>query len=119
MENGLREATIAAMSILSIQIQPERLGGIQTDHIVVQLRAAAEAHANVSAVEVARGDNEGPFVNVNITSDDLPALWLVVKQQVEAAQIASGCIVVCQGARCWDDYLLLHHFDPEKKLDSI
>ena len=33
--------------------------------------------------------------------------------------LAAAAIIVCEGEHGWDDYLLLHHFDPAEPLDTM
>jgi hypothetical protein len=71
-------------------------------------------------VSVSRGEEGGGYVNVGLKAADSVALWAAVRKQLQAeAGLARAAIVVCQGERGWDDYLLLHHFDPSQVLDMM
>ena len=56
------------------------------------------------------------YVNITFQTDDPKKLnkW-ALEQLGDLKKIA---IIVCEGDFGWDDYLLLHHFDPEEKLDD-
>jgi hypothetical protein len=44
----------------------------------------------------------------------------VIRELLQAdPALANIAIVVCQGERGWDDYLLLHHFDSSVPLDQL
>lgn len=101
------------MKGLKVQIQSARVPGVDVTATIARLRAVAEAVVDY-------GDDNGPFVNVRYETADLPAVWAGVKEvlRTDAALARSG-IVCCQGDHGWDDYLLLHHFDPAEPLDEL
>jgi hypothetical protein len=71
-------------------------------------------------VSVGEGHDATRYVNVNLRPADVAGLWAVVREQLQAdAALAGATIVVCQGEHGWDDYLLLHHFDPSQVLDDL
>lgn len=57
-------------------------------------------------------------------TDFREAFWAVLMPALRdghsvGSTISRACIVVCEGAQGWDDYLLLHHFDPAEVLDHF
>ena len=48
-----------------------------------------------------------------------PPFWKAILESGALARISRGAIITCQGKRGWDDYLLLHHFDPAEELDTL
>ena len=107
------------MKCLHIQLQPELCAG-NAEHHVKELTALATASAPDAVVNVDRGDDGGPFINVNIDTDDIAALWAFMSSTLTSnPSLASATIVCCEGDNGWDDYLLLHHFDGNETLDAL
>ena len=101
------------MRRLHIQIQPVRSPGWDVNVAVTRLRALRGA-------SVVRGEDDGPSINVDCQPADVRALWAEVREQLRAdAGLAASAIVCCEGEHGWDDYLLLHHFDPSEPLDEL
>jgi hypothetical protein len=68
---------------------------------------------------VDEGYDRGRYVNVDFWAADPTALWAKVRSELRAApEMAGAAIACCQGERGWDDYLLLHHFEPDEPLDQ-
>jgi hypothetical protein len=102
------------MTVLSVQLQPARSPALNVATTVARLRGLAEA------VSVSEGEEGGGYVNVSLRAADVVGLWGSVRELLQAdAALARAAIVVCQGERGWDDYLLLHHFDPSQVLDEL
>ena len=75
-------------------------------------------------LELAAGEDDGPYVNYDFRTRDLARLWEVLQSQVFldttlGPQLANASIVTCEGIRGWDDYLLLHHYDRALDLDTL
>jgi len=109
---------------LSVQIQPARIGDgtANTDDLIRILRAAADGVVLEFRGEDV-GDDAGPYINLSFVGTDHVAAWSRLRALYDASQIgrqlALSTIVVCEGEHGWDDYLLLHHFDPAEKLDEL
>jgi hypothetical protein len=101
------------MKRLHIQIQPARSPGLDAETAVARLQTLA-------AATVSRGEDNGPYINVNFRPAEVRLLWRAVREQVRAdAALAASAIVCCEGEHGWDDYRLLHHFDPSEPLDEV
>lgn len=102
------------MKRLHIQVQLTKSPGLDADEISIRLRRVAEG------VRVTEGLDDGRYLNFDIKTADLPELWRLVRAQVHLIPgLAQAAIVVCEGEFGWDDYLLLHHFDPDEDLDEM
>jgi hypothetical protein len=98
---------------LNVQLQPARSPGLDVEAAVARLQAVAPA-------TVGRGEDVGPYINIGFRAADLPALWAAVQEVVRADVGLSRCVIACcEGERGWDDYRLLHHFDPSQPLDHV
>jgi hypothetical protein len=73
---------------------------------------------------ISEGHDKGRYINIDYSTDDLPGLWSLIRREVLAAStvgsmLKKAAIIVCQGEKGWEDYLLLHHFDEHEPLDSL
>jgi hypothetical protein len=102
------------MKKLYIQIQPRRSPGLDAEEAVDRLR-------NLGATAVVkRGEDVVPYINVLFRAADVKVLWEALQEQLRADPALAGCSIVCsEGERSWDDYRLLHHFDPRERLDEV
>lgn len=73
-----------------------------------------------SDVRVTEGwDHEG-YVNIDLKLADISVIWTELQEELRADPgFACAAIIVCEGRHGWDDYLLLHHFDPLQPIDSL
>jgi hypothetical protein len=98
---------------LCIQIQTAHSPGLDADVVIARLQALATA-------VVTRGEDAGPCINIDFQPADVRSLWAAVREQVHADPALAACaIICCEGAKGWDDYRLLHHFDSAEPLDEV
>lgn len=102
------------MKLISIQLQPDRDPTIDKLEVVALLENAG------LTPEVQEGDDNGRYVNFNVTSNNVKETWNNIKNSLlELSYFVNAAIVVCEGSEGWDDYLLLYHYDRSEKLDEI
>ena|SRR5688572_22121500 len=111
------------MRHLNLQFQPEKAPELDPAAVRAAVEALSKDHSLVAGFETSQGEDEGPYLNFTFLAKDLPKLWLKLKSDVLGnpeigAGLARSSIVVCEGSEGWDDYLLLHHFDPKLELDD-
>jgi hypothetical protein len=107
------------MKCLNIQLHPELCSDDVENH-VANLTAIANASARETKVSVDRDDDDGPYINVNVYTDDIVTLWSAVSLVITSTpSLAAAAIVCCEGDNGWDDYLLLHHFDGEEDINRL
>lgn len=120
------EMAVAAQAtkVLSIQLQPERVPELDEMQAVNRLKAIEARTGLVKRLYVSEGPDKGRYINVNYLTDDLPGLWSHLRREVlenstVGPMLKKAAIITCQGAKGWEDYLLLHHFDEHEPLDSF
>ena len=110
------------MRILVVQIQSNRIGAGDRDRLVEALRSAAD-DAVLRFAGVNNGEDDGPYINVRFEAPDHIAAWAALRTMYMESdvgrELASSTIATCEGEHGWDDYLLLHHFDPRVQLDEL
>ena len=98
---------------IHIQLQPALLTQLDVS-IASQRLSDCVPSFSVTACE---GDG---FINFNAECADIEATWMLIKETLGAVpDLATATIVVCEGDNGWDDYLLLHHFDPREDVDTL
>ncbi len=101
------------MRCLSLQIQPDRIPQLDVATVVKELIELTTAPNYPANVDVQEGNDNGRFINITWSTRDYTTLWNTLQQRLEQDQYLSQCsIVCCEGPHGWDDYLLLHHYDP-------
>ncbi len=100
------------MAEISVQIQPDRL--VLFDEGAVDRLCSAAAFAGlIQDVSRNEGDDQGRYINVFFITVDPKRFWPVLREQLVQVGLQGACIVTCTGRDGWNDYLLLHHFDPQ------
>ena len=114
------------MRILSVQFQPRRSPKLSPRRVLALLAEAVASDSSVLRFEVHKGNDRGPYVNYHFVGQNraLNRIWSLVNRRAlqhrtVGVALRSGSMVTCQGSRGWDNYLLLHHFDPEVPLDVL
>ena len=107
-----REAAENSIGV-HVQIQPDRALGLDVE-------AALNALQGVAAGRVTHGEDDGRYINVDFRVRDVGQCWAAIRQLLHSQeQLASCSLVCCEGRRGWDDYLLLHHFDPNEPTEDL
>jgi hypothetical protein len=102
------------MKLLNIQLQPARSPGLDARAAVGRLRSLA------ATSRISEGEDGGLYINIGFEAADPTGLWAAIRDQLRAdPALAEAAIVVCQGERGWDDYLLLYHFDLTEPVDEM
>jgi len=116
----------ARMRTLSVQFQPQRSPRLSTARVLALFAKSVAAEPIVRSFEVQQGQDKGPYVNLHFATQNrsLADVWALIKRRVLADRavgpaLRRSCIVTCEGSRGWDNYLLLHHFDPKVSLDVL
>jgi len=104
---------------ICVQIQPD----LAPELDITKLRQLCEELASGKA-EFSVGAEREDIVNFLFDSDDPNVLWKLMEQRLYldetiGAALSKASIVVCDGPNEWDDYRLLRHFDPARRLDGF
>lgn len=106
-----------------LHIQPNRAPSLD----MADVRRACETIAAAGFVERHKeivGEDRGPYVNHMFATACPPLLWRALREQLlDDARLGpllkAASMTMCEGADGWNDYLLLHHFDPDQPLDRL
>jgi len=109
---------------IAIQVQPHRAPGLDIDGVRALFERVATNASLVEHHHFDQGHDKTHYLNFTFGTRDLKALWDFLSEQMFADPtfgqlLASSSIATCEGAHGWDDYLLLHHFDPEERRDAL
>jgi hypothetical protein len=110
------------MRLVSIQFQPDRVDREDEATIVGHLRAFS-TRRGIKAARFDEGQHDGRYINLTFGARSLAVAWKLVRGLLVDPDVGRAArdsfIVTCQGDRGWDDYLLLHLFDPTEALDHV
>lgn len=108
------------MKSLHIQLQPDLAPGLDCMAEAERLRRVAESTRVIGSIQIVEGNDDGKYINIDLRTEDLVSVWSRLRQEWRLGSLLAGCsIVCCEGDRGWDDYRLLHHFDPSEPLDEV
>lgn len=110
------------MRTVCVQFQPKRARGVSVE-VVTQLMARTAKSAGIVrtfGVEVA--PSRQPWVNYFFTARYAGPVWAHLRRRALhhrrlGSALRESTIVTCEGSRGWDNYRLLHHFDPAQAVD--
>lgn len=108
------------MSVILIQIQPRLAPQIDLALVREVARQVGPATLFGSRGEEEGFDN-GPYISLYFDAHSLSEAWPIIRSQLYGdarfgALLKGSSIAVCEGNDPWNDYLLLHHFDPSEAL---
>ncbi len=106
------------MRVISIQIQPERVAGLDVKAALGLFRKVAGKSVHIADIKVKEASRR-QYINVNFLTRNRKKAWADIKKAAfdnkKVGAALKGCaIVICEGQHSWEDYLLLHHFDCSK-----
>jgi hypothetical protein len=111
------------MGRLCIQIRPNRALGIDLNRLRNIAAHLGSTHSTNAYSEEENFD-DGPRINLLFdaasTLDSWPLIYSTLYEDAGiGADLRRSSIAVCQGRIGWEDYLLLHHFDPDVSCDRL
>jgi len=112
------------MRSLSIQVQPTRSPGIDMEHVTRAFQALADRQDLVQHHAFSHGEDKGPYFNYTFGTPYAAELWDRIRAVVyDHADLGShmrrASMAMCSSESGWDDYVLLHHFDPAVATSDI
>jgi hypothetical protein len=112
------------MSTICLQVQPGRACDIDMRRVRKLCKFAASSEKNVSKFAVVEDEEKGSYINFMFETTEPQKTWnflqdTLFKDEELSLALSKASIVVCEGKDGWNDYLLLHHFDPSEELDNI
>lgn len=112
------------MTSLCIQIHPHRSTNMDMDRVRSVCESLTNDRALVGKFACTDGTDGHDYVNLNFQTDHPREFWNALQRRLyrdsalgSAMRIAS--MAMCEGRRGWDNYMLLHHFDPLVQCDSF
>jgi hypothetical protein len=112
-----------AMSVICIQIQPSRAPGIDFA-LIRDVAAQLGSTGPFTRYGVEEDPDHAAYINLYFEAPSPVEAWPIIRSTFYEDAFIGGLlqkssIVTCQGLKGWDDYLLLHHFDPEVSRDQL
>lgn len=105
------------MKAFAFQMQfPAAMSPALREDAMLRVFRMVQAGSRTGRVEEG-AKSDGLHVTITARVENAVAFWDVVRSQPDFPP--ARMIVVCEGSLGWDDYLLLHHFDPQQALDQL
>ncbi len=111
------------MRNICLQVQLNRARDIDMRRIHELCEYAASSERLVSKFAVVE-NKTGSYINLMFETSEPQKTWNLLQNRLLRDEdmglvLSQASIVVCEGKDGWNDYLLLHHFDPSEKLNNI
>ena len=118
------ELLSSPLAELHVQVQPALAPALDLDLLRATFDAIGKTEPSVLRSKIEDGDDDGPYLNLMFKTSDLAQLWQVVQRELYGHPsfgelLRSSSMTLCTGDTGWDDYLLLHHFNPAFELDTM
>ncbi len=109
---------------LQIQVHPDLVPELDLQLLRAQVEAIGSSEPSVLRFKIDEGEDQGRYLNLAFKTTDRAALWRAVEARLyEHPQLGRllrlSSMTLCTGDEGWDDYLVLHHFNPEIEPDDI
>ena len=83
-----------------------------------------KGHSLVEKSAFSEGKDRENYLNFTYGTNDAQSLWEVIRKKIYGHNTLGKQLFKCSMAMCsseegWDDYILLHHFDPTVPLQSF
>ena len=109
---------------LQVQIHPALAPDLDLSALRACFVSLAETEASVLRSKLEEGDDDGAYVNLMFKTSDRARLWRAVERELYehplfGQLLGQSSMALCTGESGWDDYLLLHHFNPAFELDTL
>ena len=112
------------MTTFCIQVQPDRAPDLDMERVRSLCRLISSRRALVVRHSIAEGVDKGRYVNLMFDTAQPRELWgmlhsIFYEDAIIGSGLALASMAMCEGDQGWDDYRLLHHFDPEVETDTL
>ena len=109
---------------LQIQVQPGLAKSLDMIRVRRELQAIATDNPLVTGHSFCNGKDDGDYYNFDFDTRRIEALWEQIRRTIydastfgQSVQLSS--MAICTGHHGWEDYLLIHHWDPSVDLDEV
>jgi hypothetical protein len=115
---------MAVARTLHIQVQPGLAESLDMVRLRREFQAIATDNPLVSGHRFRNGNDDGDYYNFDFDTPRPAALWEQIRAAVYDASafgqsVHHSSMAICTGIHGWEDYLLIHHWDPAEDLDDV
>src|SRR5262245_40220556 len=112
------------MKTICLQFQPKRAPKVSVTTISALMLRIATAHDGVRQFTLQRGRASNQYINYLFVGHGVQSIWSAIRAKAlqhrrVGSSLRRACIATAEGSRGWDDYVLLHHFDPRQNPDKL
>jgi hypothetical protein len=108
---------------ICLQVQMSLAPGLNPDSLKEASERIAKATSGIRGIGFFEGDEDGKYLNITFAVESPASAWQELKSKLLESELFGSSLrkcamVVCTGNDGWNDYLLLHHYDPTVGLDA-
>ena len=112
------------MATVCVQIQPDRAPTLDVGRLRTICEVLAENEPCIARFGLVEGIDGGPYLNLMFETTTPAELWRLLQSAFYqgsefAIAMAEASMAVCTGARGWEDYLLLYHYDNSVQCNGL
>jgi hypothetical protein len=109
---------------LHIQVQPGLADSLDTIRLRREFQAIATDNPLVTGHRSRNGTEDGEYYNFDFDTSSPSELWIQIQSMIYDASefgqsVRNSSMAICTGQHGWEDYLLIHHWDPDENLDEV
>ena len=109
---------------LCMQVQSHLSPQLDLDRLFQLLESIGIHNEIVERFVTIKSNDDNGYIDILFETMNVEKLWRQIMECIYNDHaigygISQSSIVVCEGMNGWNDYLLLHHFNPEEKLDVM
>jgi hypothetical protein len=109
---------------LCIQVQTPLSPQLDINRLYQLFESISTNNGIVERYVTASSNNGDNYIDFIFKTKAAGELWRQIRDRIYndaaiGAGVAQSSIVICEGKNGWNDYFLLHHFNPEEKLDTM
>jgi hypothetical protein len=114
----------SALAELRVQVHPDRVPTLDLALLRKEFEALASNEQSVTRFKIEEGEDQGRYMNLVFETVNKAQLWHIIHSRLFrhaslGEPMSRASMVLCTGPTGWDDYLLLHHYDPAVQINEL
>jgi hypothetical protein len=107
-----------------IQIEPHRSPDLDAGILLSQFEGLSNGRGWIRKRSVKHGFDKQPYIHLVFETDYPKLFWKMLREAIDQADgygpsMRAASFVICEGKAGWDDYLMLHHYDPDTSREHL
>lgn len=107
-----------------IQIEPHRSPDLDAGNLLSQFEGLSDEMGWVRKRSVEHGFDKQPYVHLLFETDHPKLFWEMLREKIDqpdayGPSMRAASFVICEGKAGWNDYVMLHHYDPDISCEPL